>query len=230
MKKKQIIPFILAITFLIFIVIKITNHHKEQRIAQTINESLSIADYQKNIPAKNSSYGKYDCITPVFKGIGIAKLNGKSGLIDTLSLQEITPIKYDVVWSMKDGIAEVELNKKYGFVDSTGKELTALEYDFVVGFENGLSNVKKDDKWGYIDKRGEVVIPIKYQMAWSFKGNTGAVKLENKWGFINKLGAFVIPLQFDYVDRDFDPVLAEVTKDGKTFFINRKGKCVKNCP
>lgn len=101
-----------------------------------------------------------------------------------------------------------------------------------------------DGKWGLINKKGEVVLPIKYGdilyasegIAAIYEGETireNAMKDDNsmfpgKMGFINSAGEVIIPPQYDFsYGAYFFNGVVEVKKDGKTFFINRKGEIVE---
>ena len=53
------------------------------------------------------------------------------------------------------------------------------------------------------------------------------VELNGKCGFIDKTGKEVIPIKYDYAY--FSKGLALVKLEGKYFYINPKGECVKDC-
>ena len=104
------------------------------------------------------------------------------------------------------------------------------KYDWKGEYYEGLAKVKLNDKYGFIDKTGKEVIPIKYDDAYSFSEGLALVKLNNKYGFIDKTGKEVIPIKYDDA-YSFSKIssLALVKLEGKWFYINQKGECVKDC-
>ena len=138
--------------------------------------------------------------------------------------------KYDWKGEYYEGLAKVKLNDKYGFIDKTGKEVIPIKYDNAEFFSEGLALVKLNNKYGFIDKAGKEVIPIKYDDAYSFSEGLAKVKLNNKYGFIDKTGKEVIPIKYDDA-YSFSKIssLALVKLEGKWFYINQKGECVKDC-
>jgi hypothetical protein len=67
-----------------------------------------------------------------------------------------------------------------------------------------------------------------YTNARNFSEGLAAVKQE-KWGFINAKGEIIIPAQYDEAYM-FQNGMAGVWKDGKAFYIDSKGKFVKEMP
>ena len=96
-------------------------------------------------------------------------------------------------------------------------------------YYEGLAMVRLDKKYGFIDKTGKEVIPIKYDYAYSFSEGLALVKLNNKYGFIDKTGKEVIPIKYDNAYSFSKISLALVKLEGKWFYINQKGECVKGC-
>ncbi|MBK9634136.1 MAG: WG repeat-containing protein [Bacteroidetes bacterium] len=48
-------------------------------------------------------------------------------------------------------------------------------------------------------------------------------------GFIDKTGRVIIPLIYDDAF-PFSEGLARVKNDNKTYYINKQGQCIKDCP
>ena len=138
----------------------------------------------------------------------------------------ITPVKYDVLYEFREGLAKVKLNRKWGFIDKTGKEVIPFMYDSADWFSEGLARVKLNEKWGFIDKVGKEVIPLKYDDAQSFYIGHAPVELNGKWGFIENTGKEVTPLMYEIVDY-FRNGRAAVTLNGESFHIDKTGKRVK---
>jgi hypothetical protein len=101
--------------------------------------------------------------------------------------------KYDCVWDFCEGLARVCKDKKYGFIDTSGREVVPCKYDDARDFREGMAYVKlQSDKtitfntgWtepegclcGYIDKTGREVIPCQYRQGWDFSDGLAKVSL-----------------------------------------------------
>lgn len=68
-------------------------------------------------------------------------------------------------------------DKKYGYIDTTGKEVIPARFDDVNAFEHGKAKVKVDDKWGMIDPSGSFVIEPK----WTIIGPITSADQKNFW-------------------------------------------------
>jgi hypothetical protein len=99
---------------------------------------------------------------------------------------------------------------------------------------------------GYINSSGTVVVPCIYDNTdaglWNFgwddnyrdfetKAQDGYINLSlnGRWGYVNYQGVEQIPFQFDS-GSNFMKDSAIVTFGGNEFFINKQGRCIKNCP
>ena len=83
---------------------------------------------------------KYEHTDYFSEGLGIVRLNGKYGYVDTNGT-EVIPCKYDGTTGFYGGLAKVELNGKYGY--------KALYFS-----SRELTLVKLGEKHFYIDKKG----------------------------------------------------------------------------
>ena len=97
--------------------------------------------------------------------------------------------KYDLAYTLDEGMAAVRQNGKYGFVDKTGKEIISPRYDNTWKFIGGFAAVKSGDKYGFIDQTGREVIPPIYEDAYNYHGaccykGMAHVKMEGKWKVI----------------------------------------------
>lgn len=104
------------------------------------------------------------------------------------------------------------------------------KYDWVSPYNNGLAKVRKGHLFGFINKTGTVVIPIKYEDAWDFRNNMTRIKLDGLYGFINTKGKVIIPIKYDKVFDFNDTGQAQAKIDQHWFYIDKTGRCVKNCP
>lgn len=100
------------------------------------------------------------------------------------------------------------------------------EYEFAGEIREGFRLVKANGLFGFIDPAGKPLTGLLYQDAVDFNEGRAAVKLNNKWGFIDKNGIIAIPIIFSKVNMPFRNGKAEVVIEGKTIFIDDKGKCI----
>jgi hypothetical protein len=83
-----------------------------------------------------------------------------------------------------------------------------------------------------MNKSAKLVIPYIYDTPgkdeyYDFSGEELiAVKQNNKWGYIDMTGKVIIPLNYEAVS-GFKDSKAEVTLNGETFYIDKKGTRVK---
>jgi hypothetical protein len=63
------------------------------------------------------------------------------------------------------GRASVLLGRKFGAVDSTGKEFIAPKYQELRPFLNGFAVYKEKGKFGYVDVEGKVLTEAKFEEA-----------------------------------------------------------------
>ena len=96
---------------------------------------------------------KYEHTDYFSEGLGIVRLNGKYGYVDTNGT-EVIPCKYDGTTGFYGGLAKVELNGKYGYIDKNGIEVIPCQYDKALYFSSReLTLVKLGEKHFYIDKK-----------------------------------------------------------------------------
>lgn len=97
---------------------------------------------------------KYEHTDYFSEGLGIVRLNGKYGYVDTNGT-EVIPCKYDDTTGFHGGLAEIKLNGKYGYIDKNGIEVIPCQYDKALYFSSReLTLVKLGEKHFYIDKKG----------------------------------------------------------------------------
>ncbi len=160
----------------------------------------------------------------------VVRKDEKYGFINTQGKVQI-PLIYDGAKSFSEGLAVVYRTDMLGFKNIQRKVTASLIYDFTLSFQNGT--IKKNRKYGFINTKGEVVIPLIYDYAYYFSEGLAIVRegsfKNGKYGFINRQGKIQIPLIYDDAF-PFNMGLTRVRKDGKSFTINKKGECVKDCP
>ncbi|MCI9038366.1 MAG: WG repeat-containing protein [Clostridia bacterium] len=103
--------------------------------------------------------------------------------------------EYTFIGSFHEGLAraskEVEgsLWRKYGYIDTEGKEVIAFKYEWVNNFSDGLASVSEDgEKYGYIDHQGNWVIEPILDCARDFEQGEARVQVGINWYIIDKEG------------------------------------------
>jgi len=82
--------------------------------------------------------------------------------------------------------------------------------------------------WGYADEQGEIIINYQYDSAQFFTSGLAAVEIKGKYGFINRLGEFEVKPKYDSIINGYGYDAALVSNNGKSYWINRQGKKLKN--
>ena len=166
------------------------------------------------------------------------KINDKVGLLDE-NLNIIVEPKYSQIGKFNEGLALVANEyRKYGFIDTKGKEIIPLIYDNANFFSEGLAPVVKNGKWGFINKKNNVFIDFQYTgnmkpfsdgLALFRKNKSLTSKTESnedKCGFINKKGELIIEPIF-YDAENFKNGVAVIAINGFYFLIDKKGNRFK---
>lgn len=128
---------------------------------------------------------KYLQITDFEASTGLAvakKRNSKIGLIDSLGNKK-SKFDYALISAESEGLRLVKRNRrspakrKYGFIDSTGKEVIKPIFSKAAPFSEGLARVKlkHGGKWGYIDHSGFFVIEPSFEHAYDFYNGLAVV-------------------------------------------------------
>ncbi len=132
----------------------------------------------------------------------------------------ISPAIYDQVMSYRESdLARVFRDKKFGFVNSSGKEVIKAEYADAGIFSDGLAAVKVDGKWGYINPSNSFVVKPMYDFTLKFTNGLSSVQKNKKWGYINTKGEEVIPIEYDATGF-FSNGLANVKKGEKWGYVD----------
>ena len=117
---------------------------------------------------------------------------------------------------------------KFGLIDSTLNFVTNEWFDWT-NFGNVPGAVGKDDKIAFLDKNYKVMTNWYDDANW-YAEDMGRVGIKNEegttyFGYINIEGQEVIPCVYESAE-DFSNGKASVTKDGKTFCIDKTGTTV----
>jgi hypothetical protein len=174
-----------------------------------------IYDYEK-LPYYKYTSGGYS--------FHIFKEGNKYGVINS-KLDVIIPAKYlQLQFTSSSSLIVAFKDNKIGLYDTTGKIISPFIYAGIGEFSKGIASVSLNGKWGMMNLVCKLVIPAIYDEEFVFEGGMAVVKKNGKYGFINYKGRLVIPAIYDEASPfDYDNDWTEVTKNGKTFNINRLG-------
>jgi serine/threonine protein kinase len=155
-----------------------------------------------------------------------------SGYIDRHG-KEVIQAQYQHAYDFSEGLASVSKSingeLKYGFVNKSGELQIPLIYYFAEHFQEGLAPVQlKNGRFVFINPDNEIVIEGAYTRANVFSEGLAAVQINGKYGFIDKMGNVIIKPTFDNAMM-FSNGEAYVY-DTKWYYIDKTGKCVKDCP
>ncbi|WP_052597419.1 WG repeat-containing protein [Aureispira sp. CCB-QB1] len=174
-------------------------------------------------------------------GYAVVSKNGKYGVLNKNN--ELTvPLFYRDLGVISEGtvIFFDEHIGMYGLLDATnGEMLVEPKYLEMMRFSEGLAAfLTEEGKWGFMNRDLEVVIKPQFFNVNFFKPdpyrkafNEGLANVETEpgiWNYIDKTGDVVIAGDFFHT-KPFENGEASVYKDNKWYFINKGGKCVKNC-
>jgi len=123
----------------------------------------------------------------------------KYGFINIKTGKEITPLKYDKVFSFKDETAVVKLDGKYGRINKEGKEIVPIKYDFIDNFYQDLDIVMVDKKYGIINSKGKEITRVKYDKVDYHDNGLLTVLIDKKYGIINTEGTEITPIKYDVI-------------------------------
>jgi WG containing repeat len=174
----------------------------------------------------------FDYVYKYYEGVARVKLNNKFGYINRGG-KEITAIKYDEAWDFSEGMAVVKLNNKSGYINRQGVEVIPLKYFGADPFFKGIAKVMYGSfetmkfTYGYINKSGKEVVPVKYEGAYLSQIDFVKVSLNKKWGLIDLEGNIVLAVIYEKIDNFSENGKAEVTLNGETFYVNKKGERVE---
>lgn len=135
--------------------------------------------------------------------------------------------KYDHVFNFREGLAVVSMNSLYGYIDTNGVEIIPIQYRDAKSFSEGLAGVQDTStyQYGFINSKNEVIIEPMFYSVTEFVGGFCIITAtsDSQLSFINKKGNIVIEGPFE----DAQPFWSETTlvqKNGKCYYINKKGK------
>ncbi len=176
-------------------------------------------------PIIENVYDEADDFSPKIPVVRVKK-GDFYGIIDTIG-RVIVPFEYKQMGNCKDSLIMFVKDEKYGFFNKKGKNIIPPTYDWASGLTNGYARVNFMKKWTFINRKGLELTKPQFAGARDFSENLGGVFQGQKWGFVDTTGNIVIGFEFDKILMDFEKGKAKIEKDGKVFFVDKKGKEIK---
>lgn len=134
---------------------------------------------------------------------------------------------FSQVWKFSDGFATVRLEDKYNFINTNGELLSDLWFDEAWSFREGFAVVYLRDRgWNFINADSNFLREdLWFDNVGEFHEGLASVYLKDRGcNFINADGNFLRKdMWFDWVDY-FQEGFAEVKLNGKSYYIDTKGK------
>lgn len=174
-----------------------------------------------------------------FKDAKPTQQNGKTGLLNTRTIELLIPFEYDQIDMITDAIPYVIAKQQgnYGVLNAQGKTIIPFEYEQLEfynisakdHFEEALSandfvfKAKKNGLFGFIDIHHKAVLPIQYdKLNYYEKGQPFPASKGGKWGIINLQGEIKVPFQYDEMEGINNAYV--VKQKGLKGIISKEGK------
>lgn len=159
-------------------------------------KKLGVHSYYQN---KNIIPFKYDQIKALrlshdeFK----VKRKGLYGVYSAAGKFKI-PVKYHTIERKSwNGFYKVSINKKYGYLDSAGKEIVAPKYNSIKLRHDYLYQVDIGKKYGILDSAGKQILPPKYDYIQTWDKKIFEVGINNKYGWVDRQNKILLPIKYD---------------------------------
>jgi hypothetical protein len=178
------------------------------------------------LPATYTAIGEFK------DGRAVVERDGMKGFVDDAGKEIVKPA-YAALYPYSGGYARARIGKLYTFLDEKGEEFGAYYYS-AHDFAEGYAAVLDYRGWFYITgPDAPATEPVVFQEAYTFSKGLARVKTGGKFTFITSdyladttegiapFSRYTHASDFDENDR------ARVLQGGRSFYINRKGKEVK---
>ncbi len=164
-------------------------------------------------------------------GRAVVEQAGAFGFLAADGTEVVKPA-YDALYPYADGYARARAGGLYTFLNEDGEEFSSFYYA-ARDFSEGRAAVLTAQGWHYIQGPEEPAAPVIFQEAYSFDQELARVKTGGYFTFIGPnyladttagsapFGRYASATDFD------DQGRARVTQAGRTFFIDRQAREVK---
>ena len=195
-------------------------------------EQLAKDNTQKS---KGGWQSRYEFVGETTDDFTVVGNGGLQGLVNKQG-KEVIPTKFTEVAVVFNHVF-VALDRKYGMFDLKGKEVIPVIYDMLIpnSLENGgfILSTRREILSSVLTKEGKVIVPEKFYTYIDIdhlECGIISVHREGQVGLYNLEGKQLLPMKFDRIILLCNKgAAAEVFYKGKSFYIDREGKCVLHC-
>ncbi|WP_349530040.1 WG repeat-containing protein [Reichenbachiella sp. MALMAid0571] len=150
--------------------------------------------------------------------------NGKWSVANQFG-RNITKYKYDDIKPESESLIAVKRRGFWGFIDFQGDEVIANKFDSVTSFKYLTSKVSFLDGFGTINQFGEWICEPVYDEIIIHKEGITEARLKSRIDLVNHDGNVIF--QTYNTLKPYDGGFIETTEEGKTGFVMRDGRIVK---
>lgn len=151
----------------------------------------------------------------------IINYKNKEGLLTDDAKEYLAP-NYDRIAEIFDEYIIVEKNGLTGVIDHKGNMIIDFKYSKIVPIKEGRFSAMIKKKYGIIDSQSNTIIPFEFEDIYPL-GSDFIVQKQKLKGLYSKDGKPILQIQFDKII-DFKDGIAKVVKEGKTRWVDEKGR------
>ena len=137
--------------------------------------------------------------------------------------------KYYWIDTFREGLAAIQLNRKWGFIDTSGREICPIKYDWAYDFSKGLAQVELNKKYGVINSQGKEIIPLIFNNI-EFVGSVIIATLNRQYGVIDNNGEYILLCIYDDIDINdgvgINDGVIVARKSNRIYEFNQSGELV----
>ena len=207
-------------------------------------EAQSKQRLAKLVPLLQQYDARYDyfCRVPDCDFVIITK-DYRQGIVD-LDGKVLLPFEYFIFRQNGTSLFLVMNEDKLGLVDKHMRWVVPMEYDNPIEclecldmgafFSGGYAVLHKNGKYGAVDTTGKVIVPFKYDLPFSINKELGMLKFyddsnqEHPKEYMTDFNGNLLIGPYEQLE-GFHEGLAAFSQNGKTGFIDTKGKVVLPC-
>ena len=168
---------------------------------------------------------KYDYIEPFDTNYTIAILNGKAGLINTITGEPITDFIYDYNDTNDDDDIYDFFDEEEccSIIDQFICSNNKCGYDFTGDQEYCLMSL--NGKWGVINSKGKTLVDFQIKDEFFYSYNVLCLQKNGKWGILDKNLNILVDFCYDDISCESENLFV-VCKNGKYGIIDKCNKII----
>lgn len=182
---------------------------------------------------------RFDKAYDFHEGLALVIIQGKKSFIDTTG-RILFAAEYDVIRDFSEGLCAVNIGEKripniglisdpgkWGYLDKTGKLAIPMKFTHAENFSEGLAAIKDGERGAFIDHAAKIVFSVPLDVTLGFHEGLAGVLYKGSLAYYDRTGQKISPpLKYGPKSNSFSEGLVPVEMNGKTGFMDRKGKIV----